>query len=99
MGEAQGPAKQFEFSVDGGVRLLVASSRGDVGLDRSEGDLEGAPIPEMLPQGLEVGEDGTEGLDPSHPVVRHQIIKERAELELPVLGSRELPVPLSVRGK
>ena len=52
MGEAQGPAKQLQFSVDGGVRLLVLSSRGDVGLDRSEGDLEGAPVPEMLFKGL-----------------------------------------------
>ena len=46
-----------------------------------------------------MGEDGAEGLDPSHPVVRHEIVQERAELDLPVLGCCELPEALPVRGE
>ena len=99
MGEAQGPAQELEFPVNGRVRLFVLPALGDVGLDCPEGDLEGTPVPEMLSQGLEVGEDGAERLDPSHhPVVRHEIVQESAKLELPVLGRRELPGPLAVGG-
>lgn len=98
MGEAQGPAKQLQLPVDGRVRLLVPSALGDVGLDCPEGDLQGAPVPEVLAQGLEVGQDGAEGLNPTHPVVRDEIVQERGKLELPVLGRRELPEPLAIGG-
>ena len=46
-----------------------------------------------------MGQDGAEGLDPTHPVVRHEIVQERAKLELPVLGSRELFEALPVSGE
>ena len=46
-----------------------------------------------------MGQDGREGLDPTQPVVRHEIVQERAKLELPVLGSRELLEPLAVSGE
>jgi hypothetical protein len=46
-----------------------------------------------------MGQDGGEGLDPTHPIVRHEIVQERAKLELPVLGSRELLEPLPVSGE
>ena len=36
---------------------------------------------------------------PTHSVVRHEIVQESAELELPVLGSRELLEPLPVGGQ
>jgi hypothetical protein len=45
-----------------------------------------------------VGQDGGEGLDPTHPIVRHEIVHESGKLELPVLGRRELLEPLAVRG-
>ena len=98
MGETQGPTKKLQLPVDSRVRLLVLPARGDVGLDRP-GDVHRAPVPEVVSQGLEVGQDGGEGLDPTHPVVRHEIVQERAELELPVLGSRELLEPLAVSGE
>ena len=74
MGETQSPTQELQLSVDGRVRLLVAPARGDVRLDRPEGDVHRAPVPEVLPEGLDVGQDGAEGLDPTHPVVRHEIV-------------------------
>ncbi len=42
---------------------------------------------------------GAERLDPTHPVVRHEIVQERTKLELPVLRSRELLQSLPVGGQ
>ena len=68
MGEPQGPAKQLQFAVDGRVRLAVPPSGGDIGLDRPEVDAHGAPVPEVVSQGLQVGQDGAEGLLEPLPV-------------------------------
>ena len=57
------------------------------------------PVPEVVSQGLDVGQDGGEELDLAHPVVRHEIVQEGAKVELPVLGSRELLEPLPISGQ
>ena len=81
MGETQGPTKKLQLPVDGRVRLLVRQAFCDVVLDRPEVDRDCAPVPEVLSNGLQMGQDGGEGLDPTHPVVRDEIVQERAKLE------------------
>ena len=46
-----------------------------------------------------MGQGGAERLDPTHSVVRYEIVQERAKLEQPVLGSCELLEPLAVSGE
>src|SRR5688572_2997653 len=99
MGETQGPTKQLQFSVDGRVGLLLLPALGDVTLDRAEVDVHGPPVAEVVSDRLDVGQSRAERLDPTQPVVRHEIVQERTKLEPAVLGSRELLELLSVCGQ
>ena len=99
MCQTHGPTKQLQLPIDGRVRLLLLTALSNVGLDRSEVDVQRPPVAEVISHGLDVGQGGAEGLDPTHPVVRDDIVQERTKLELPVLGSRELLEPLTVRGQ
>jgi hypothetical protein len=61
---------------------------GGVGVDRPEVDAHCAPGPDVLSEGLDGDRTDARDLPLRHAMVRHEIVQERGEVDLPMFGRR-----------